>query len=50
MLINLPYWIAKIERVEAKDLYKKAPARLYEESVRGLTLYLGAIKALFNVR
>ena len=28
---------------------KKAPTRLYEESVRGLTLYLGAIKALFNL-
>ncbi len=27
----------------------KAPTRLYDESVRGLTLYLGAIKALFNL-
>lgn len=25
-------------------MYKRAPARLYDESVRGLTLYLGAIK------
>ena len=28
---------------------KKAPTRLYDESVWGLTLYLGAIKALFNL-
>ena len=28
---------------------KKAPTRLYDESVRGLTLYLGASKALFNL-
>ena len=27
-----------------------APTRLYDEGVWGLTLYLGAIKALFNVR
>lgn len=44
-----PTWGAKIGWVEAKDLYKKAPAQLYKESVWGLTLYLGAIKALFNL-
>ena len=35
--------------MEAMDLCIRAPARLYDESVRGLTLYLGAIKALFNL-
>ena len=31
--------------MEAMDLCIRAPARLYYESVRGLTLYLGAIKS-----